>query len=796
MKKTSRIARTVLAALLFSGVANAAIVSEFVADGVNAPGVSGFSLSGGTGQSRYYTNETYGGTSYDAWAMNSPKSTSGSYYDSSADAGEISNMKNNGYTLTYIARTDTAAALGHHRLRWYDGGREYRVYFVQNATGGSVWLDTPGTGSTKIMDMDLSDGYHTFQVTYAPETSGAYTDADTLKFYMDGALIHTSTRAAANYADSDRTSIRSEFGDASTAAYTGLFHVNTIRLESGEPRTIQLGSNRELFVDYHLIDTGATSGIGLVLQTPVDEGKVMDFDDEPWESEFSGYCTVLKDNGLYRLYYRSSGNTCYAYSSDGINWTKPGLGRFYVGGTWANNVVMTNASAFSPFIDTKPGIPASERYKAVNPVSSSSGGYGYLEGFVSSNGVDWTQINGANPSNSVLYFPEFSMDSQNVAFYSEAEQQYVCYFRDWVDSKRRIRRATASVFSNFTDRGLMEYGYPGPAGSVPPEHHYINGTFPYFRAPHTYIALAARFVAGEGGQIGSWAEAQSLGVTKESYYNSNSNNNSYAIFMSTRPGAMAYDRPFTNPYIDASAAVGKQMARSDYPALNAVRTGPDKMSFYVMHNYASTSNHLRRYSLRLDGFVALSETNGVAGEMVTKPLTFEGDRLRLNYRARAGGSVKVEIQNADGDAIPGYALADAVALTGDDTDADVGWVGGTDVGALEGQTVKLRFEITNADLFSFRFLPDNAVPVGYTLLSASNIVKVAIDTSALPSAEYVPQATTNLVDGSWAQPPHSDDGVSPFVVTNVEDYATTTASNATIYLEAGVPAEFFRVLVK
>ena len=795
MKKTNGIACAVQAVSLLAGVANAAIISEFVADGVNAPGISGYSLVGGAGQSRYHTNETYNGTSYDAWAIYSPKSTSGSYYDSSTDAGEISDMKNNGYTLTYIARTDTAAALGHHSLRWYDAGREYRVYFEQHSTANEVWLDTPGTGSTKIMDMDLSDDYHTFQVTYTPEAAGSYTDADVLEFYMDGVLFYTSSRADANWATSERTSIRVEFGDLSTAAYTGLHHVNTIRLESRETPTIQLGSNRELFVDYYLIDTDATSGVDLVLQTPVDEGKVIAFDDEAWESGFSGYCTVLKDNGLYKLYYRSGGHACYAYSSDGANWIKPGLGLFYVSGTWDNNVIMTNAKAFSPFIDTKPGIPAAERYKAVNPAYYDASG-GYLEGFVSSNGVDWARINGANPSNSVLFFPEFSMDSQNVAFYSEAEQQYVCYFRDWVASTRRIRRATASVFSNFTDRGLMEYGYPGPASSVPAEHHYINGTFPYFRAPHTYIALAARFVVDEGGQIGSWAEAQSLGVTSESYYNSNSNHNSYAIFMSTRPGQLAYDRPFTNPYIDASAAVGKQMARSDYPALNAVRTGADEMSFYVIHNYASTSNHLRRYSLRLDGFVALSETNGVAGEMVTKPFTFEGDRLRLNYLARAGGSVKIEIQDANGDAIPGYALADAVALTGDDTDADVSWAGGTDVGALEGQTVKLRFEIDDADLFAFRFIPDDAVPVGYTLVPASNAVKVVIDTSTLSSVEYIPQSTTDLVGGSWAQPPHSDDGVNPFVVTNVEDYATTTGSNAVIYLETDAVAEFFKILVK
>ncbi len=234
MKKTSRIARTVLAALLFSGVANAAIISEFVADGVNAPGISGFNLTDSTpGQTRYYTNETYNGTSYDAWAMNSPPTDKGSYYQSIDDATSIANMKTNGYTLTYIARTDTAVGLGHHRLRWLDAGRQYRVYFKYNGANSSVWLDTPGSGSTEIMGMNLSDGYHIFQVAYIPKTPGVYSDDDELDFYVDGVLIYTSTRVDAAYVGTEVSTIRVEFGDASTSASAGLFHVNTVRLEDG-----------------------------------------------------------------------------------------------------------------------------------------------------------------------------------------------------------------------------------------------------------------------------------------------------------------------------------------------------------------------------------------------------------------------------------------------------------------------------------------------------------------------------------------------------------------------------------
>ena len=80
--------------------------------------------------------------------------------------------------------------------------------------------------------------------------------------------------------------------------------------------------------------------------------------DKPWEGPFSGYCTVIKDGDLYRLYYRGlpkanpdgsdDESTCYAESTDGIHWSKPELGLFEVGGTRKNNVVWANDAPQQP----------------------------------------------------------------------------------------------------------------------------------------------------------------------------------------------------------------------------------------------------------------------------------------------------------------------------------------------------------------------------------------------------------------------------------------------------------------
>ncbi|MEO7319141.1 MAG: hypothetical protein ABIZ56_09150, partial [Chthoniobacteraceae bacterium] len=86
------------------------------------------------------------------------------------------------------------------------------------------------------------------------------------------------------------------------------------------------------------------------------------------------------------------------------------------------------------------------------------------------------------------------------------------------------------------------------------------------------------------------------------------------------------------------------------------------------------------------------------GEFTTKPLTFVGQRLVLNVATSAAGSVRVEVQDAAGKALPGFTLADCQEIYGDELARAVSWKGGGDVRALAGQTVRLRFTMKDADL--------------------------------------------------------------------------------------------------
>ena len=84
-------------------------------------------------------------------------------------------------------------------------------------------------------------------------------------------------------------------------------------------------------------------------------------------------------------------------------------------------------------------------------------------------------------------------------------------------------------------------------------------------------------------------------------------------------------------------------------------------------------------------------------------MTFTGKRLSINFATSAPGGIRVEIQDAAGKPIPGYTLAEADELIGNEIDRSVSWKGKEDVGPLAGKPVRLRFVMKDADLYSLRF---------------------------------------------------------------------------------------------
>lgn len=452
---------------------------------------------------------------------------------------------------------------------------------------------------------------------------------------------------------------------------------------------LELGTRRELLVDDFLIES-LRGGASLRLQTPRDEGIALKFD-APWEGPFSGYTTIIHDGTGYRAYYRGNPTagrdgtptevTCLAESREGRVWTKPNLRQFEVSGTRDNNVVLANQAPFShnfcPLLDSRAGVAAGERWKALSGISRSG-----LVAWVSADGLHWRKLREAP------VFTQGAFDSQNVSFWSEHERQYLCYFRVFQDGIRRIARTTSPDFIQWSSPVLMEYG------ERPMEHLYTNQTHPYFRAPHLYVGVAARFFPGR--RVLTAEQARGIGV-HPSYFSDCSD----AVLLSTR-GGNRYHRIFMEGFLRPGLGIENWVSRTNYPALNVVPTGPTEMSLYVNQNYGQPTAHLRRYALRLDGFAALHAPYG-AGEMLTRPLRCAGRKLTVNFATSAAGSVRVEVQDAGGSAIPGFSLDESIETIGNDLERDLLWKSGSDLGTLTGRIVRLRLVLKDAELFSLRF---------------------------------------------------------------------------------------------
>ncbi len=389
----------------------------------------------------------------------------------------------------------------------------------------------------------------------------------------------------------------------------------TSQYVSSSETIIDLGSRLELFADRYLIDE--LNGTELRLHSPQCTGAVLQFDN-PWEGRYCGYSTTFKDGDKYRLYYRglpmagrdgsTTEVTCCAESVDGVTWEKPDLGIYEIMGTRKNNVVLSGMAPcshnFAPFLDTKPAVASNQRYKALAGTGNSG-----LIGFVSSDGLHWEKIR------EEALITEGAFDSQNIAFWSEAEQCYVCYFRTWTKGEyngyRTISRCTSPDFLNWSDPVEMSFG------DTPREHLYTNQTQPYFRAPHLYIALPARFMPGR--RVLTKEQFEALGG--DAGY---SGDCSDTCFMTSRGGSV-YDRTFMEGFVRPGLGLNNWSSRTNYTTHGMLPTGPGEISLFIQRNYGQPSHYLERLTLRTDGFASLHAPY-TGGEALTKPFRFKGEK--------------------------------------------------------------------------------------------------------------------------------------------------------------------------
>lgn len=442
-----------------------------------------------------------------------------------------------------------------------------------------------------------------------------------------------------------------------------------------------MGGRWELLVDEHLIER-MTGEVELRLHEPVAREVVM-VHDKPWEGNTCGYHTIFQDGPLYRMYYRgwdhdmTTGKqrhpavVCYAESRDGVHWERRELGLFEFAGSRANNIVWQGIGShnFTPFQDANPACPPDARYKAMGRGEGKDNKK--LFAFASPDGVKWRLLS----DEPVL--TEGAFDSQNLAFWDSIRGEYRCYFRDFRDGRRDIKVSASRDFVSWTKPVWLVF--PG----VAKEHLYTNQIMPYYRAPHLLIGFPTRYVPDRGS------------LTE-------------GLFMSSRDGVTF--RRWAEAFIRPGRIAQKWHNRSNYIWWGLVETQSSlpgagrELSLYTneRYYYEGQGVRTRRHTCRIDGFVS-AHASFQGGEVLTKTLVFADSKLLVNFSTSAAGRLRAQIEDVEGQAVPGFSFSNCPEIYGDSIEHAVKWQGGDDLAALVGRPIRVRFALRDADLYAFGF---------------------------------------------------------------------------------------------
>lgn len=488
---------------------------------------------------------------------------------------------------------------------------------------------------------------------------------------------------------------------------------------------ISIGTSKQLFVDDRFI--AESQGTQLVMNPPVQHPEPVLVGDRPWEAlGINGYNTVLRESdGRFRLWYgammkaglpqEGAIHLAYAESADGLHWEKPTLGLMSFQGSTENNLVAPlderqSQQGGTIFRDER--APAEERYKLwtkFRPTDAQKE-QGMLEGLYamhSPDGLNWSIYpDQPNPRHQ-------TSDTQNMFFWDDRLECYVGYTRvretqDHAEAAaaghgryRAIGRITSPDFRQWSQTRIVmqadadELNMPlppgEPRGEVPALDYYTSCAMKYAHAQDAYIALPSIYY--------HWGEKE-FPATMDVPLHVSRDGIDWRRAGERKPflrhgldGDRTAGMIFANPWlIDVGDELWLYYTGRGYH--HGTRpTGPDKSGLY-------------RATMRRDGFVSL-DAGYFGGSFTTPPITFTGDRLELNCDGSAGGWLKVEILDLQGQAIPGCSAEQCQVVRGNAVRKDVSWRDGVDLSDMIGKPVRLRFIMRDMKLHAFQFPRSN-----------------------------------------------------------------------------------------
>lgn len=484
--------------------------------------------------------------------------------------------------------------------------------------------------------------------------------------------------------------------------------------------------NREVCWDTHIVDK-MEGAVRVQMHKPEKKNAALVCDDV-WESTTCGWSGVWKIGDTYRLYYRTWGSVdehkegyCVAFSKDGKTFEKAELELYELGGTKKNNVFFTEnryIDNFSVHYDENPDCPPDEKFKALSLIShhpplkmeDGSDLYTELGYYKSCDGIKFEFVR-------ILDVPGV-FDTYNVVFWDPDINEYRMYVRDFhnEDGSRSRYEPTAAMEVAYRDirythsKDFVHWSTPEIikfSDGVSNLQHYTNQIYKYPRAPHMFIGVPVRYLKPELDDknfkyLPKWdggrKELLDAGRREGAVVTD-------CVLITSRDG-LNFDRcneAFLSPEMEKEYNWRYGEGYTSYRTVETVsdeNPAVNELSFYMPDFEGPRRSKITkfiRYTLRLDGYFSWHGDYAM-GTVTTKPVSFDGDSLEINFATSALGYVRFIICDEDGNALEGY---DSGRIFGNSLSRPVDF--DKPLSLLSGKTVRLKIELKDSDIYSFKF---------------------------------------------------------------------------------------------
>ena len=542
---------------------------------------------------------------------------------------------------------------------------------------------------------------------------------------------------------------------------------------SRQTKAIDIKSDPQLFIDDYIVDSNEGVHRQFHRPTRYDRNPVVQAD-MPWEQDGNGVYlyggTVIYDEEerIFKMWYRASSEkrlgspkqyqklrkqteksgsykALYATSKDGLDWEKIPLGLTNYEGSKKNNILppaegtmeqIRRPNLIKDYLDDDPN----RRYK-IAYMDNIDGKWGLAKGY-SADGIRW-RMNIGEPTffekpvapNGILFgwdpqmqkfvhfhrltkFVRADVDGRMVVQRIATVRSTSNDFERWGDTTEIIRRAptdpynwspahgvdlAAILYTNNLYVGFSDTCTTHSVEDVPLSdwNTVYQGNFAEYRTElltsrdgNQWTRVAPHWEFMRPGLWGTW-DRSLVGLSKPIVLENE------ILFYYTGSDLLMDLLSPSHPKYD----LANQIIDNKYPG------------------YAIGLAKMRR-----DGFVSMDGYEPT-GELTTKPVIFDGNRLVVNVRSpekafdselstsRPYGQILVELLDPEGKPIPGYSRGESDTFTGDSVRHTASWKGNQNVNNLKGHPIRIRFHLKNSALYSFQFHGDITPTHQHNLLS-------------------------------------------------------------------------------